>query len=121
MTHLFGTYISENKSLSISLTNLYGIGKKQAISICKTAGINPKVKINQLTKQQLDLIIVTIESNHTIDSELKKELREIIQKFVSIQCYRGIRHFQGLPLRGQRTSTNGRTQKRLGSFRAKRR
>ena len=120
MTHIFGTYIPENKSLSISLTNLCGIGKKQSINICKTAGINPKIKINQLTKQQLDLLIVTIDTNYTIDSELKKNLKEIIQTLVSIQCYRGIRHFQGLPLRGQRTSTNAKTQKRLGSFRAKR-
>ena len=70
MTHLFGTYIPDNKSLSISLTSLYGIGKKQVLSICKISGINPKSKINQLTKQQLDLLIVTIETNHTIDSEL---------------------------------------------------
>ena len=65
MTHIFGTYIPENKSLSISLTSLYGIGKKQSINICKTAGINPKIKINQLTKQQLDLLIVEkLEFSH---------------------------------------------------------
>jgi small subunit ribosomal protein S13 len=121
MTHLFGTFIPENKGLYISLTNIYGLGTKQVINICKSVGINPKISINKLTKRQKDTLSYIIESQHIIDSDLKKNNRENLQTLVEIQSFKGIRHFKGLPVRGQRTSTNSKTQKRLGSARLKRR
>ena len=121
MTHLFGTYIPENKGLYISLTNIYGLGTKQVINICKSIGINPKVSISQLTKKQKDMLSYIIESQHIIDSDLKKGNRENLETLVEIQSFKGIRHSKGLPVRGQRTSTNSKTQKRLGSSRLRRR
>ena len=121
MTHLFGTYIPENKGLYISLTNIYGLGTKQVINICKSIGIHPKVRISHLTKKQKDMLSYIIESQHVIDSDLKKGNRENLETLVEIQSFKGIRHSKGLPVRGQRTSTNSKTQKRLGSSRLRRR
>lgn len=121
MTHLFGTYITEKKSLSKSLTNIYGLGTNRVLKICKLIGLNPKITIDKLTKRQLDMLTYTIESEYIIDSDLKKSNREILQTLLEIQSYKGIRHSKGLVVRGQRTSTNSKTQKRLGPSRLTRR
>lgn len=121
MTHLFGTYITENKSLSKSLTNIHGLGTNSVLKICKSVGLNPEISIRKLTKRQIDMLTYEIETGYNIDSDLKKHNREILQTFVEIQSYKGIRHSRGLVVRGQRTSTNSRTQRRLGPSRLKRR
>ena len=120
MTHLFGTYITDNKSIHKSLTKIYGLGTKEVFKVCKIIGINPRVSINHLTKRQKDSLAYTIESECLIDSDLKKFNREVLQTLVEVQSFKGIRHSKGLPVRGQRTSTNSKTQKRLGSSRLKR-
>ena len=121
MTHLFGTYITEKKSILISLSNIYGLGTKSVLKICKSVGINPKISIDKLTKRQIDMLVYIIETAYNIDSDLKKTNREILQTLVDIQAYKGIRHSKGLTVRGQRTSTNSRTQRRLGPSRLTRR
>ena len=121
MTHLFGTYITEKKSILISLSNIYGLGTKSVLKICKSVGINPKISIDKLTKRQIDMLVYIMETAYHIDSDLKKTNREILQTLVDIQAYKGIRHSKGLTVRGQRTSTNSRTQRRLGPSRLTRR
>ena len=121
MIHLFGTYITEKKSLLKSLINIYGLGSNSVLKICQSIGINPKISIGKLTKRQIDMITYEIETGYDIDSDLKKHNREILQTLVEIQSYKGIRHSKGLVVRGQRTNTNSRTQRRLGPSRLKRR
>ena len=85
------------------------------------ASVRSVVLSEQLTKKQKDMLSYIIESQHVIDSDLKKGNRENLETLVEIQSFKGIRHSKGLPVRGQRTSTNSKTQKRLGSSRLRRR
>jgi len=121
MTHILGNYIPENKSLSVSLTSIHGIGRKRAIRFCKEVGLNPNKKITDLNEEQLAHLIAEIDSQgSSLDSELQRAIFLQIQELVDIQAYRGVRHSKGLPLRGQRTTTNSRTQRRLGLRRLRR-
>jgi small subunit ribosomal protein S13 len=120
MTHILGNYIPENKSLPVTLRSIYGIGHKRAIEFCKELGFSPRTRITDLSEVQLDALIVAIDSYGSLDSELQREGYLRIQELIEIQAYRGIRHSKGLPVRGQRTTTNSRTQRRLGLKRLRR-
>jgi small subunit ribosomal protein S13 len=120
MTHILGNYIPENKSLPISLRVIYGIGHTRAIKLCKELGLNPRMRITDLSESQLNHLISKIDSHGSLDSELQREGYLRIQELIEIQAYRGIRHSKGLPVRGQRTSTNSRTQRRLAHKRLRR-
>ena len=120
MTHILGNYIPENKSLPVTLRSIYGIGHTRAIGFCKELGFSPRTRITDLSEVQLDALIVVIDSYGSLDSELQREGYLRIQELIEMQAYRGIRHSKGLPVRGQRTTTNSRTQRRLGSKRLRR-
>jgi small subunit ribosomal protein S13 len=112
MLNVLGVNLPGNKSVRIALNRLYGIGNKTSQIICDKLHINPQYRINQLTDLQLNYLIKEIK-NYTINIDLRKKIKANIDKLIKIRSYRGLRHSYGLPVRGQRTRSNGRTQKYL--------
>lgn len=110
MARIAGINIPDHKHAEISLTAIYGIGRKTAQNICAEAGITPSVKIKELSEEQLDTLR-NIISKMTVEGDLRREVSMNIKRLMDLGCYRGIRHRRGLPLRGQRTRTNARTRK----------
>jgi len=110
MARIAGINIPDHKHAEISLTAIYGIGRKTAQTICVEAGILPSVKIKELSEEQLDTLR-NIISKMTVEGDLRREVSMNIKRLMDLGCYRGIRHRRGLPLRGQRTRTNARTRK----------
>jgi small subunit ribosomal protein S13 len=114
MLYLFGANIPSNKRVIIGLTSIYGINYTRSLSICNLLGLSKNLKINQLTKDQISKLIQLIQKQpYKLDADLKKEINTNIKRLIQISCYRGIRHKIGLPVHGQRTHSNARTQRRL--------
>lgn len=112
MARLFGIEIPNEKRIEASLPYIYGIGPATAKKILEQAGINPDIRTGQLTDEQLTKIVQAITSNDIqIEGDLRRERQAGLKRLTSINCYRGIRHKRGLPVRGQRTRTNSRTRK----------
>ena len=114
MLYVLGKNLPDNKSVKTGLNAIYGIGNKRSRIICDRLSINPEYRIHQLTDLQINLLINEIK-HYTIDMDLKKIIKGNIDKLINIKCYRGLRHGYGLPVRGQRTRSNGRTQKYLSN------
>lgn len=110
MARIAGINVAEHKHAEIALTAIYGIGRQTAKDICKEVGIDPSLKIKELTEEQLESIRGVI-SKMTVEGDLRREVSMNIKRLMDLGCYRGIRHRRGLPLRGQRTRTNARTRK----------
>jgi len=113
MVHIIGVYIPEEKRAVIGLTRIYGIGKAKALSICKQLDIDESWRICDLTNSQLSSIYKLIVKGHCVESDLKRLRYNTINQIIETYSHRGFRHRVGLPLRGQRTHTNGKTQKKL--------
>jgi len=112
MPRLLGVEIPADKRIEASLTYIYGIGPTTAKRILELTNIDPSMRANKLSPQQLNDIIHAITDNKiTIEGDLRRELQGNLKRLQAINCYRGIRHRRGLPVRGQRTSTNARTRK----------
>jgi small subunit ribosomal protein S13 len=112
MPRLLGVEIPSEKRIEASLTYIYGIGPTTAKKILEQTNIDPSIRARELTPQQLNDIIHAITGNkHLIEGDLRRELQGNLKRLQAINCYRGIRHRRGLPVRGQRTSTNARTRK----------
>ncbi len=111
MARIAGVDIPNQKRVEIALTYIYGIGRKSAQDILAKTGINPDTRAKDLTEQEVALLRDEIESHYTIEGDLRRETALNIKRMVEINCYRGIRHRKGLPVRGQRTKTNARTRK----------
>lgn len=109
MSYILGTHWKPNTKVVRALTQLFGIGQNKALQICDKLGLSDTMKGNQLTRIQLDQIIQIISQRYLIDSELKRIIQNDIQRFIAIGSYRGFRHNDGLPVRGQRTHTNAKT------------
>ncbi len=110
MARIAGVNIPDRKHTVIALTSIYGIGRTRANDICKEAGIDPQVKIQQLSEEQVD-VLRGIVTRFTVEGDLRREISMNIKRLMDLGCNRGIRHRRGLPLRGQRTRTNARTRK----------
>jgi small subunit ribosomal protein S13 len=115
MVHIIGVYIPDEKRAVIGLTHIYGIGRTKALSICKQLGIHESWRICDLTDSQLSSIYKLIEGNHCVESDLKRLKSSTVKQLIETFSHRGFRHRVGLPLRGQRTHTNGKTQKKLAN------
>ncbi len=100
-----------NKAVKIALTYIYGIGRVSAEQICQKTNIDPDVRINSLSNDDLALLRKVIEDEYKIEGHLRTEVALNIKRLMDIGCYRGLRHRKGLPVRGQRTKTNARTRK----------
>ena len=112
MPRLLGVDIPGDKRIESSLPYIYGIGPTTAKRILEQANINPDVRAKDLSSEQLNQIIQAISaSGLLIEGDLRRELQGNLKRLQAINCYRGIRHRRGLPVRGQRTSTNARTRK----------
>ncbi len=112
MPRLLGVEIPSDKRIEASLTYIYGIGPTTAKRILDQTGIDPNLRAHKLTPQQLNDIIHAITDNKiAIEGDLRRELQSNLKRLQAINSYRGIRHRRGLPVRGQRTSTNARTRK----------
>lgn len=111
--YIFESEISENKSILFALLRIQGIGKSYSFFICKSLGLLPNLKVNNLNKEQINKLITMIESlNINLASDLRKFKILTIKKLISIKSYKGIRLNQGLPVRGQRTHTNAKTSRK---------
>jgi small subunit ribosomal protein S13 len=110
MARIAGINVADHKHAGIALTAIYGIGRQTAKNICSEVGVQPTVKIRDLSEDQVELIRKVI-SSMTVEGDLRREVSMNIKRLMDLGCYRGIRHRRGLPLRGQRTRTNARTRK----------
>ena len=111
MARIAGVDIPNNKRIEIALTYIYGIGRKSANDILAATGINPDTRAKDLTDDEVSKLRDEIEANYTVEGDLRRDVALNIKRMVEINCYRGIRHRKGLPVRGQRTKTNARTRK----------
>jgi len=114
MARIAGVEIPSNKKVEVGLTNIYGIGHSSAARILSQVGINSDVRVKDLTEEEISRLRQIIENNYRIEGNLKREISSSISRLIRINCYRGVRHKKGLPVRGQRTKCNARTRKGPG-------
>ncbi len=111
MVRISGVDIPNDKHICVALTYIYGIGRSTADKILDKLNISKGIKARDLSEDELVKIREYIESNYTIEGDLRREVTQNIKRLIEINSYRGIRHKRGLPVRGQRTHTNARTRK----------
>jgi len=112
MARLLGVDIPNEKRIEASLPYIYGIGLPLAKKILGQANINPDTRTGELTNEQIGVIVSVIQANGiAIEGDLRRDIQLNLKRLQQINCYRGIRHRKGLPVRGQRTKTNARTRK----------
>ncbi len=111
MARIAGVDLPKEKRVEIGLTYVYGIGRKSANDILAAAGVNPDTRVKDLTEDEEAKIREVIDQHYHVEGDLRREVAMNIKRLVEINCYRGVRHRKGLPVRGQRTKTNARTRK----------
>ena len=111
MARIAGVDLPKDKRVEIGLTYIYGIGRKSADIILKETGVNPDIRVKDLSEDDLAKIRDYIDKNFIVEGDLRRKVALNIKRLVEIGCYRGVRHRKGLPVRGQRTKTNARTRK----------
>ncbi len=112
MARILGVDIPNEKRIEASLPYIYGIGRSLAKKILGQANINPDTRTGELTNEQLGAIVSIIQANgHPVEGDLRRDIQLNLKRLQQINCYRGVRHRKGLPVRGQRTHTNARTRK----------
>ncbi|MFQ6617274.1 MAG: 30S ribosomal protein S13 [Fidelibacterota bacterium] len=111
MARIAGVDLPKDKKVKVGLTYIYGIGRSLALKILKVTGIDPETRVRELTDEQIRSIRDEISSKYKVEGALRTEVTMSIKRLMDIGCYRGLRHRKGLPVRGQRTSTNARTRK----------
>ena len=112
MPRLLGVEIPAKKKVAFSLRYIYGIGPQRADQVVVEAGLDANMRAQDLTEEQLNKILhVITEHKWVVEGDLRRELAGNLKRLQAINCYRGVRHRKGLPVRGQRTSTNARTRK----------
>ena len=111
MARIAGVNIPTGKRVEIALTYIHGIGRSSAQKICKNVGIPEERRVLDLTDSELGRIRDVIDKEYDVEGELRRDHAMNIKRLMDLGCYRGLRHRRGLPVRGQRTSTNARTRK----------
>ena len=111
MARIAGVDLPKNKRVEIGLTYIYGIGRPTATKILEETGVDPDVRVKDLSEEDVAKLRDYIDANNTVEGDLRREVALNIKRLVEIGCYRGVRHRKGLPVRGQRTKTNARTRK----------
>lgn len=111
MARVAGVDLPPNKRSQIGLTYIYGVGKSRATNVLTQADIDINTKIKDLTEDELTQIRAILDEQGNIEGDLRKRIQMDVKRLMDIGCYRGLRHRRGLPVRGQRTSTNARTRK----------
>lgn len=111
MARIAGVDLPRDKRAEIGLTYIYGIGRSTAKEILEDTGVNPDLRVHELSDEDLNKLRRVIENRYKVEGALRTEVNMNIKRLMDIGCYRGIRHKKGLPVRGQRTHTNARTRK----------
>ena len=111
MARIAGIDIPKDKQAIIALTYVYGVGSTTSRAILKKAGIAEEVRMKDLTEEELTRIRSVIDKEYEVEGDLRRNVSMNIKRLMDINSYRGLRHRKGLPVRGQRTHTNGRTRK----------
>ncbi|MEG0376277.1 MAG: 30S ribosomal protein S13 [Raoultibacter sp.] len=111
MARLVGVDLPRDKRIEVGLTYIYGIGLTTAKTIIAETGVDPDVRVKDLTEDDLAKLRDYIQENLQVEGDLHREVSQNIKRLMEIGCYRGLRHRRGLPVRGQRTHTNARTRK----------
>lgn len=111
MARIAGVDLPREKRLEVALTYIYGIGRSASHKILRDSGVSPDVRVKDLTEEEVTKLRRTIEGNYRVEGDLRREISMNIKRLMDIGAYRGLRHRRGLPVRGQRTSTNARTRK----------
>ena len=111
MARIAGVDLPKEKRIEIALTYIYGIGLSSAKKILKVTGVNPDIRVNKLSEEEVIKLRSVIEAEYRVEGALRSEVAMNIKRLIDISCYRGLRHRRGLPVRGQRTKTNARTRK----------
>ncbi len=110
MARIAGVDLPKEKRIETALTYIFGIGRSMATRVLSQASVNPDLRVKNLTDQHVKAIREVL-SNLKVEGDLRKEVNVNIKRLMDINCYRGLRHRKGLPVRGQRTRTNARTRK----------
>ena len=111
MARIAGVDLPREKRIEIGLTYIYGIGPARAAKVLEVTGIDPDIRVKDLTEEQEAKLRDAIEHHYIIEGDLRRETAMNIKRLSEIGCYRGMRHRRGLPVHGQRTKTNARTRK----------
>jgi small subunit ribosomal protein S13 len=111
MPRVIGIDIPDNKRLEVSLTYIYGVGRKLSNQIIEKLGLNKDMRARELNEDDIARLNAMLQSEYVVEGDLRRQVQNNIKRLVGIHCYRGIRHRLGLPVRGQRTRTNARTRK----------
>ncbi|MGD8237384.1 MAG: 30S ribosomal protein S13 [Armatimonadota bacterium] len=111
MPRVAGVDLPRDKRIEVALTSIYGVGRSTSQEVLATTGISPDTRVRDLTEEESAKLRDAIERNYTIEGDRRRNVQANIQRLIEIQCYRGLRHRRGLPVRGQRTRTNARTRK----------
>lgn len=112
MPRILGVDIPANKKLEYSIRYIYGIGPTRSKIVLAQTGIDPDMRAKDLNEEQINAIMAKIQELHfVVEGDLRRELTGNMKRLQAINCYRGLRHRRGLPVRGQRTKTNARTRK----------
>ncbi len=111
MARISGIDIPKNKRVEISLTYIYGIGRKRSKDICEAMGFSPTKRTHELNDEEIAKIRDMIQAQFKIEGDLRREISMSIKRLMDLGTYRGTRHKKGLPVRGQRTKSNARTRK----------
>jgi len=111
MARIAGVDLPRKKRVVIGLTAIYGIGRSSSATICHRAGVDPDIRVENLTEAEVRKLRSVIDEEHKVEGDLRREITMNIKRLMDLGCYRGLRHRRGLPVRGQRTRTNARTRK----------
>lgn len=111
MPRVIGIDIPDNKRLEISLTYIYGVGRKLSNVIIDKLGLSKDMRARELTEDQIARLNAILAAEFVVEGDLRRQIQNNIKRLIGIHCYRGMRHRLGLPVRGQRTRTNARTRK----------
>jgi small subunit ribosomal protein S13 len=111
MARIAGIDLPREKRIEIGLSYIFGIGRKMATGILQSTGVNPDIRVKDLSETDLSKLREYIDQNCTVEGDLRRDIAFDIKRLKEINCYRGVRHRKGLPVRGQKTKTNARTRK----------
>lgn len=111
MARIAGVDLPREKRVEIGLTYIFGIGRSKSNEILAKTGVNPDTRVRDLTDDEISKLREIIDKEYKVEGDLRREVSLNIKRLIEIGCYRGRRHRQGLPVRGQRTKTNARTRK----------
>lgn len=111
MPRVMGIDIPDKKRLEISLTYIFGIGRRLSNEVIEKLDLNKDMKARELTEDQIARLNAILASEFVVEGDLRRQVQNNIKRLIAVHCYRGLRHRTGLPVRGQRTKTNARTRK----------